>query len=230
MVLPVLIENCDIPELIKTKKYADFRKDYSYALEQLIDALPSSVSVGGGTSGIKESIYRAESAPKINAFSWSNFCYLDRPVYYWFSLATFFIVPTMASLSKAFVSAPYVESAWLKVSLPFMWKIPFFAAIFYLASMAVYRLTCPTSVAVYKNYNNFSRAISSLIDKPQNQDACLADILASSFGAELSDSSIWKKLNNTRPYSRVVAYALLVMSFTLIFYTITQMVLYVVRM
>ena len=35
LVLPILIEDCDIPSLIKTKKYADFRNSYSVGLVQL---------------------------------------------------------------------------------------------------------------------------------------------------------------------------------------------------
>lgn len=34
-ILPILIEDCEIPSLIKTKKYADFRKSYSVGLVQL---------------------------------------------------------------------------------------------------------------------------------------------------------------------------------------------------
>ncbi|KSU59040.1 hypothetical protein AS034_18955 [[Bacillus] enclensis] len=39
IVLPVLYENCELPNLLKTKKYADFSKDYSYGLESLLLAL-----------------------------------------------------------------------------------------------------------------------------------------------------------------------------------------------
>lgn len=34
-VIPVLIEDCEIPTLLKMKKYIDFRQDYELALEQL---------------------------------------------------------------------------------------------------------------------------------------------------------------------------------------------------
>lgn len=39
LVLPVLIEDCEIPSLIKTKKYADFRKNYSIGLVQLTGSI-----------------------------------------------------------------------------------------------------------------------------------------------------------------------------------------------
>lgn len=39
LVLPVLIENCEIPPLLKTKKYADFRKNYFQGLKSLINAI-----------------------------------------------------------------------------------------------------------------------------------------------------------------------------------------------
>lgn len=43
MVIPVLIENCDIPTLLQTKKYADFRTDYTDGLRTLLTSLlPSS--------------------------------------------------------------------------------------------------------------------------------------------------------------------------------------------
>jgi hypothetical protein len=39
LVLPVLLEDCEIPRLLKMKKYADFRKGTSQALRDLSDAL-----------------------------------------------------------------------------------------------------------------------------------------------------------------------------------------------
>lgn len=39
--LPVLLEDCEIPEFLKFKKYADFRKGYDDALEELLRALKS---------------------------------------------------------------------------------------------------------------------------------------------------------------------------------------------
>lgn len=38
-VLPVLLQDCNIPELLKTKKYADFRGDFNYGLRNLLSAL-----------------------------------------------------------------------------------------------------------------------------------------------------------------------------------------------
>lgn len=38
-VLPVLIEDCQMPGLIKTSKYADFRKDYGQGLNELVRSL-----------------------------------------------------------------------------------------------------------------------------------------------------------------------------------------------
>lgn len=38
-VLPALLENCQIPELLKTKKYADFRDSYAAALDSLAEAI-----------------------------------------------------------------------------------------------------------------------------------------------------------------------------------------------
>lgn len=39
MVIPVLIEDCDIPILLQTKRYADFRTDYTSGLETLLASL-----------------------------------------------------------------------------------------------------------------------------------------------------------------------------------------------
>jgi len=39
MVLPILHENCNIPTLLATKRYADFRDNYSLGLNQLLEAL-----------------------------------------------------------------------------------------------------------------------------------------------------------------------------------------------
>lgn len=43
MVIPVFVEDCDIPVLLRTKKYADFRSNYAEGLEAVLAALhPSS--------------------------------------------------------------------------------------------------------------------------------------------------------------------------------------------
>jgi hypothetical protein len=44
LVIPVLIEDCKIPELLKTKKYADFREDYNDGLTDLLLAMPRNSS------------------------------------------------------------------------------------------------------------------------------------------------------------------------------------------
>jgi hypothetical protein len=38
-VLPILLKECQIPELLRTKKYADFRGDFNKGLSDLLDAL-----------------------------------------------------------------------------------------------------------------------------------------------------------------------------------------------
>ena len=38
-VLPLLLKDCKIPELLKTKKYADFRNDFNSGLRDLLEAL-----------------------------------------------------------------------------------------------------------------------------------------------------------------------------------------------
>ncbi|WP_370973439.1 toll/interleukin-1 receptor domain-containing protein [Amycolatopsis sp. cg9] len=38
-VIPVLLEDCAVPALLRTKKYADFRADYASGLEQIVDSL-----------------------------------------------------------------------------------------------------------------------------------------------------------------------------------------------
>ncbi len=44
LVLPVLTEDCEIPGLIKTKKYADFRTNYSIGLVQLAGSINPTIS------------------------------------------------------------------------------------------------------------------------------------------------------------------------------------------
>lgn len=41
LVVPVLLEDCKIPKLLQTKKYADFRSSYNDGLETLLAALQS---------------------------------------------------------------------------------------------------------------------------------------------------------------------------------------------
>ncbi|SDW81577.1 hypothetical protein SAMN05216215_1005212 [Saccharopolyspora shandongensis] len=37
----VLLEDCEIPTLLRVKKYVDLRHDYSAGLEQILDAFVS---------------------------------------------------------------------------------------------------------------------------------------------------------------------------------------------
>jgi hypothetical protein len=43
IILPVLLEDCDIPKLLQTKKYADFRKNYSTAFDALLKAVSPTI-------------------------------------------------------------------------------------------------------------------------------------------------------------------------------------------
>ena len=40
-VIPVLLEDCEIPTLLRVKKYADFRSDYRRGLDQILEAIAS---------------------------------------------------------------------------------------------------------------------------------------------------------------------------------------------
>jgi hypothetical protein len=39
VVMPVLLEDCNIPKLLQTKKYADFRKSYAIGFHELVEAI-----------------------------------------------------------------------------------------------------------------------------------------------------------------------------------------------
>jgi hypothetical protein len=47
VVLPILIEDCDIPPLLSEKVYADFRGDYSVGLNRLLDRFPGRLFPSG---------------------------------------------------------------------------------------------------------------------------------------------------------------------------------------
>lgn len=51
-VLPVLINDCDIPPLLKTKRFADFRKNYATGLVNLINAINQVASIPPSHRGI----------------------------------------------------------------------------------------------------------------------------------------------------------------------------------
>ena len=38
-VIPVLLEDCAIPTLLRTKKYADFRRDYRRGIDEVLRAI-----------------------------------------------------------------------------------------------------------------------------------------------------------------------------------------------
>lgn len=44
-VLPVMLDDCDIPLFLKDKLYADFRKDYQFGLQKLLEPINSSISL-----------------------------------------------------------------------------------------------------------------------------------------------------------------------------------------
>jgi hypothetical protein len=48
LVLPVLIEDCDIPVFLREKMYADFRADFDVGLKKLLDALLRVTNTGQG--------------------------------------------------------------------------------------------------------------------------------------------------------------------------------------
>ena len=47
VVLPILVEDCDIPALLSDKVYADFRDNYSSGLNRLLDTFPSRLFASG---------------------------------------------------------------------------------------------------------------------------------------------------------------------------------------
>jgi hypothetical protein len=47
VVLPVVIDDCDIPPLLSDKVYADFRSSYSSGLDRLLDAFPGRLFPSG---------------------------------------------------------------------------------------------------------------------------------------------------------------------------------------
>ncbi len=70
VVLPLLIEDCEIPTLLKDKKYADFRENYHLGLTQLMDVL--------GTKGRVEQ----RSSFVVRAVPGSGFALLESPETY----------------------------------------------------------------------------------------------------------------------------------------------------
>jgi len=44
MVIPVLVEDCKIPTLLQTKKYADFRSDYTEGFGNSISSISNNIS------------------------------------------------------------------------------------------------------------------------------------------------------------------------------------------
>jgi len=59
LVLPVLIENCEIPPLLKIKKYADFRKSYDVGFVELTSAISPTIKKIN-IEGVKPTEYRSD--------------------------------------------------------------------------------------------------------------------------------------------------------------------------
>jgi hypothetical protein len=64
LLLPALIEDCEIPNLIKTKKYADFRKNYTIGFLHLADGISSanpSISVNNSDDDASQELEKLKS-------------------------------------------------------------------------------------------------------------------------------------------------------------------------
>jgi len=48
VVLPVLVEECFIPQFLREKKYADFRSDFDAGLKDLVEAVAGITAVDQG--------------------------------------------------------------------------------------------------------------------------------------------------------------------------------------
>lgn len=55
MLLPVLIENCEIPPLLKSKRFADFREDYETGLTQLTEGMVPIIRESESTKKLESS-------------------------------------------------------------------------------------------------------------------------------------------------------------------------------
>jgi hypothetical protein len=62
LVLPALLRDCDIPQLLKTKKYADFRKNYSKGFVELTASMMPAVLRPEEGEGIPRSAHESEAA------------------------------------------------------------------------------------------------------------------------------------------------------------------------
>jgi len=51
IVLPVLVEDCEIPVFLREKLYADFRKDFKSGLQALVDAVAKVTKIDQGLYG-----------------------------------------------------------------------------------------------------------------------------------------------------------------------------------
>lgn len=63
LILPILIEECDIPGLLKTKKYADFRESYAVGFAELIQAIgvvEKDISAEGVTPDVHQVVDASE--------------------------------------------------------------------------------------------------------------------------------------------------------------------------
>lgn len=65
-VLPALVENCEIPPLLKTKRYADFRLSYGIGLVQLTSSIDPLIK-GGTPAGFSQADASAASASALLA-------------------------------------------------------------------------------------------------------------------------------------------------------------------
>ncbi len=65
-VLPCLREQCELPSLLRDKRYADFRTDYASGLQQLLDALRPDQGHHRGPSGSSPQVGQAHLEAKVS--------------------------------------------------------------------------------------------------------------------------------------------------------------------
>jgi len=66
LVLPVLIKDCKIPPLLKTKKYADFRRKYSIGLVNLMSSISPVIKKAPELEKIKPTYYSSDISTLLN--------------------------------------------------------------------------------------------------------------------------------------------------------------------
>jgi hypothetical protein len=114
VVLPVLVEDCDVPIFLRDKMYADFRKDFDSGLKALVDAVARVSKIDQGRLKIgKSQIDWSETWGSMEGCFQSDFTLVESNPDWPFTLLTEISITCNAGATKRYEQYDEQDLGWL---------------------------------------------------------------------------------------------------------------------